>query len=60
MAGGTIIAPLTNSQKVFLQRLLVAHVLTGKSALVLFLSRIHVFYMKSRRCVLYLTFLVFI
>ena len=33
MAGGTgHIAPLTNSQKVFLQRLLVAHVLTEDSA----------------------------
>jgi len=39
MAGGTVhIAPLTNSQKVFLQRLLVAHVLTEDSAQQLYAS----------------------
>ena len=39
MAGGTVeIAPLTNSQKIFLQRLLVSHVLTEDSAQSLYAS----------------------
>ena len=38
MAAGTYIAPLTNSQKLFLQRLLVSHVLTEESAQQLYAS----------------------